>query len=378
MIDRGIASDFIEAVEQFSSYKIRMYDEGGGLICGNDPHALSASRRAFSSVETVSTIEGKTEDGLETAIFSPILVDEEPVGCINLVGGGSDMHAVLAALRMSLETRLKYETAERTQRKILGRNEKLIRMLLCDPKADAEKRARIITDGGYAGRIPRVPILLLPKSESFMDAFASMSFNYDSSQDIIATLDDRVAILKDMSHAHENYRTYCLDYLSFLRESVSFDGILLTTGWPTPLALYNQAYAQLEWMRTHTQLLPEKASVLCFCDCLDEFFLSLVPKDSFQSVFQGVINNLTFEPDEYLQITGALMENNYNLVKASKSLFMHKNTLVYKLEKLKRCLRIDPINNSHDRVFVRYLHHYLKLLNQTPEQPQHHSRTEHS
>lgn len=61
-------------------------------------------------------------------------------------------------------------------------------------------------------------------------------------------------------------------------------------------------------------------------------------------------------------VTTALISNNFNLVKASKDLFVHKNTLVYRLEKYKKKFRIDPVNNGRDRDFVRYLNYYIRQV----------------
>ena len=349
MIDRVIAASFIDAVEQFSSYKIRMYDEVGRLICGNDPNAHQSSRRALSSVESNGVIEGVSADGSEAVIYAPVLVDGKPEGCISLIGRGSDIHAVSAALRMSLETRVKYESVEKAKRKALGRNEKLVRQLMCEPSASAAERAEALEAAGFSSRIQREPVVLFPDSDSFIESFPTLSLQFDSRQDVVAAFDGRVVVLKDVSRARGDLRAYLTEYEAFVADNSPFSGWAASVGRPTNLTSYVRAYGWLEWMKTHlAESSGSDGPPLFFVDYLDEYFLSLIPENAYG--------------DEFVIVTTALILNNFNLVKASKDLFVHKNTLVYRLEKYKKKFRIDPVNNGRDRDYVRYLNYYIRQV----------------
>lgn len=363
MIDRVIAASFIDAVEQFSSYKIRMYDEVGRLICGNDPNAHQSSRRALSSVESNGVIEGVSADGSETVIYAPVLVDGKPEGCISLIGRGSDIHAVSAALRMSLETRVKYESVEKAKRKALGRNEKLVRQLMCEPSASAAERAEALEVAGFSSRIQREPVVLFPDSGSFIESFPTLSLQFDSRQDVVAAFDGRVVVLKDVSRARGDLRAYLTEYEAFVADNSPFSGWAASVGRPTNLTSYVRAYGWLEWMKTHlAESSGSDGPPLFFVDYLDEYFLSLIPENAYGDVFSDVLDRSGVDWDEFVMVTTALILNNFNLVKASKDLFVHKNTLVYRLEKYKKKFRIDPVNNGRDRDFVRYLNYYIRQV----------------
>lgn len=64
--------------------------------------------------------------------------------------------------------------------------------------------------------------------------------------------------------------------------------------------------------------------------------------------------------EEYLEITGALIACNYNLVSAAKKLFMHKNTLLYHYNKIKDVLNVNPIASGQDRIFMEAFYTYLR------------------
>ena len=63
---------------------------------------------------------------------------------------------------------------------------------------------------------------------------------------------------------------------------------------------------------------------------------------------------------EFITTTDTLIRNNYNIVRSSKELFVHKNTLMYRLTKIKNEFDIDPINSESDRSFIKIYNYYLK------------------
>ncbi len=62
----------------------------------------------------------------------------------------------------------------------------------------------------------------------------------------------------------------------------------------------------------------------------------------------------------FMEIAGALIKTNYNLVTASKELFVHKNTLLYRYNKIKDTLNINPIESSADRFFLEAFYSFLR------------------
>ena len=64
----------------------------------------------------------------------------------------------------------------------------------------------------------------------------------------------------------------------------------------------------------------------------------------------------------YIEHIGALNENNYSMQESSKRLYIHKNTLAFRLDKIKSQLGLNPIQNARDRELVNYLLYYLKEI----------------
>jgi carbohydrate diacid regulator len=96
-------------------------------------------------------------------------------------------------------------------------------------------------------------------------------------------------------------------------------------------------------------------------DHLKEYFRTLVPRQELQRVFhvcETMLDKSTAK--QFSEMTAALEETNYNLTKAAQMLYVHKNTLVYRYNKMKDFLGIDPLESSQDRTFLELLHLYLE------------------
>ena len=65
------------------------------------------------------------------------------------------------------------------------------------------------------------------------------------------------------------------------------------------------------------------------------------------------------EIENYVTVMTALSASNYNLAEGSKRIQVHKNTLVYRLDKLRELFGMNPIQEQKDRNFMNNLCEYL-------------------
>ena len=103
------------------------------------------------------------------------------------------------------------------------------------------------------------------------------------------------------------------------------------------------------------QLTPTKEfknKILKFCQPHDIFrkvplnkledYLEIISIPSLQAIFKD---------EELMATVKAFFENNLNLSATSKSAFMHRNTLIYRLEKIKRETGLNLKNFEEARIF---------------------------
>ena len=58
----------------------------------------------------------------------------------------------------------------------------------------------------------------------------------------------------------------------------------------------------------------------------------------------------------------ALVENNMDLVSSAESLFIHRNTMVFRMNQLKKYLNINPLHKDNDRFKLILLYHYYRKM----------------
>jgi carbohydrate diacid regulator len=104
----------------------------------------------------------------------------------------------------------------------------------------------------------------------------------------------------------------------------------------------------------------EAAGIHFFNDHILDYYRSLATIKAYDDVFN--IYDPMFNADEKKQLVEmvkALYKNNYNVLYSAKELYIHRNTLLFRLNKLKDMLNIDPIAVAEDREFLNELAYYF-------------------
>ena len=164
---------------------------------------------------------------------------------------------------------------------------------------------------------------------------------YFHEQDIVATSrSNRIAVFKYLDRDKQvlsSYRYTVEEYLQWWREELSGMGLQVQFNVGTiqnKLIRYRQAYQHAVWLVTSAKCQNE---INWFYDYTNLYFRSMLPTETFRNVFQAYVEQLS-----------------------SKKLFIHKNTAVFRLEKLKTFLNINPTKNPRERDLLNNLHYYLQ------------------
>ena len=100
--------------------------------------------------------------------------------------------------------------------------------------------------------------------------------------------------------------------------------------------------------------------IVFFMDHIREYSRTLTPRQELQRIFQLYDGMFTgSEKEQFIQMALALEEENYSLTKAAQKLYLHKNTLTYRYNRMKEQLGIDPLESAQDRRFLELLALYL-------------------
>ncbi len=115
---------------------------------------------------------------------------------------------------------------------------------------------------------------------------------------------------------------------------------------------YKEAIKAMDVGRTYEP----NSRVFYYDTLLLERFLSEVPvnisEKYYKHIFHGEVNKVL--NDEMIATIEKFFENNLNLSETSRQLYIHRNTLVYRLDKIQKTLGLD-LRNFHDAVTFKIM-----------------------
>ena len=93
-------------------------------------------------------------------------------------------------------------------------------------------------------------------------------------------------------------------------------------------------------------------------DFLAEHLVYEIPEHSFEHFFKNELDYMKISPTAQETI-GALVACNMDISMAAEALFIHRNTMVFRLNQLKKQLNLNPFHKDNDRFKLILLYHYF-------------------
>lgn len=120
---------------------------------------------------------------------------------------------------------------------------------------------------------------------------------------------------------------------------------------------YRQAWKYCKWMQKNIK----SEGSFYFYDHVVKYLESEASFTVLESIF-GILRKQMGKKliENYKELMEILIDKEYNLIRASESLYIHKNTLVYRLDKIRELLNMNPLNFNADREFMEGFYIYLK------------------
>ena len=362
MINKDIVEEFINTLSEIPDYQVFIYNHKGVLIGNtlkNTERRLSSEIWAFLYSNTPTT--AIKENG-HNSVLSKIYKNSKLAGCIEVSGKDDALFPIALALKMSIEIRLKYDQIQIEEEQILNINEKLFDVLLNDVN-NIQKIKNLYEQSQRSINIPRRMFILIPVQPNIKN-LRNMDFFYDSSEDITILKDDCVIILKDMTKAKDSENEYSKEFIKHIYDITSFEGTILIGYTSKTYDTIKESFKNLTWLRDYIHTHKIKSGFIFFKDYIDDYFLSNFPFEILDNIFRNYIYEDDEKIFEFIETTNALIHNNFNIVRSSKELYIHKNTLMYRLEKIKKEFDLNPSISEADRSFLKYLNYYMKYIMQ--------------
>lgn len=368
-----IAKKFIERLTLYTNYNINIMDERGIIIASRNPDRIGTFHEiAFDIIRNQKPlIEVSEEDrfiGVLPGVNLLLSPNGKPCGVIGVTGKPSEVKPVAMIIKMSMETMLEYEIQKEQAYKRRSLKEGFAHELLYETNASAVELSNMAKKLNYNDEILRIPILCSPEKEINEEQILTKikSGSNHTSQDMsFLTRKKQILIFKTLPSRRNliaDYKFIISEYLSeFLQEILDQDikyhfyvGTIQNN-----LAQYKKAYEHCLWLEENIKT---ASTGIFFYDYVDNYFKDMIPLTELHHIFHCIPENLLDKKfiANYTELIDTLKENNYNMVTSSKALYVHKNTLAFRLDKIKQALNMNPIQVDRDRDFMEYLQYYLK------------------
>ena len=378
MIRPEMAQKFIDQITEYTDYNINIMDETGVIIASRDPKRVgtyheAADRIIRGSEEVVSVDDEKIFPGVLPGINMAIMVNGRKEGVVGVTGSPAHIREVAMITRLAIEAMLKYEKQQENLLLRQGRKENFFQLLVRVENADPNELRAAAQLLGYEESIIRVPILCRILDNTPADRILETIRSNDGHwiQDLSTILDDTHVLLfrtlrENRRGGAFSLRQEILSYMNSTLRRMDRGGMKAVFFVGTPQSAFTQyiyAYRHCKWLESRYRHLTDPAGddrVKFFYDKAAEYFYSVLPREELHRVFYQYGSQLQGdERKQLIDTVAALIETNFNLTEAAKALFVHKNTMMYRYNKIKDMLDIDPIRTSSDRTFLILLYHSL-------------------
>lgn len=121
---------------------------------------------------------------------------------------------------------------------------------------------------------------------------------------------------------------------------------------------YFVSYSVTQWLIKHSI---KTNYINYFKDNLLDYLLSSSSQFDFLKIYKSRFESQEFDLDEVTEVLDELIQADFNIAKASRTMFIHKNTLVYRIEKIEKVFGFNIRENFMNKVFVTI---FIKWLQQ--------------
>ena len=246
----------------------------------------------------------------------------------------------------------------------LSKSERLKRILLGE--SSSKEVYRYVNK--YAVKNEACFALALKVPKRMEETYAVLSQYEENGLDIVLKMDENhCAFVRYLPAAEEEYHS-ATDYAEFLSQSLKEElGIDVTVGVGSIVREFRDvaiSYAHATNALRYAEVFEAKGKVHSY----REFTLVKMLEDASVNKLEEYLSELMsddareiFEDEEMLSTAEEFLQSNLNVSETSRNLYMHRNTLLYRLDKIEKATGLN-IRIFSDAVSFRVLSVLYKLL----------------
>ena len=370
MLDNFLAEKFIEKAGESTEYNINIMDERGVIIASKDAERIGDFHEVaywiiHGDEEIIEVPDGGKYLGVRPGVMLPVIQKGKRIGAIGVTGEPGKVREIGKVMQFAIETMYEFELQHRQSAQRKSMKERFIYGILTNEVADIEKLREDAVTLGWEEQYIRLPIYLL--LDDMADVPTVQRKLKDSAlysrQDIISVVRDKELVIfksfKPASESLSNYKETVAEYISYCKNYLDMAGAgyqFCVGTFQDRYEKYRTGYQHCIWLKNNA-----KEKVAYFYEHVNGYMKNLIAMVEYRDIY-GVYDKMMDEKtrENFLEITEILQKNNYNFNISSKELYVHKNTLVFRFNKIRELLGVNPMQQVSDREFLEYLHYFMK------------------
>lgn len=373
-----LAQKFIDRTVGNLNFNINIMNEKGIIIASKDTSRVGDFHQVAYNLLNGKMVSGvikkeEEEKYINTKAGVNMFIDHknDHVGVICVTGNPDEVESFAELVKASMEIMLDYELQEKDKRRKKNDIEQFIYYVLFDENIEVSKVSNMSKNINFAEGKERVIVIIKNDSELSNDKIIQKLQKAEgfSAHDLVGTARNEDIILFKYFGLNENseeinfkesLESYFSSFYKSLPKIVKPEEFSIYVGTPQnrldqyrlshnkTCALYNNGRYQ--------------GGIFFLSDHLMDYYRSIIRNEDYYNTFSTYLKFFDAAERKILAETvHTLNKNNYNVVNSAKELFIHRNTLVFRLNKYKRILGIDPILNSSDRDFLNELGYFFEI-----------------
>jgi len=376
MINSAFAQNFVNKVNRQLKYDVNIMNDKGIVIASSKAERVGSFYNIAHEIVQKGQLVHMSDhvpDDLKSAaspgVYLLLLRGTEPMGVVGICGNAQELLPVAKTLKFAFESMLEYQEQYMETYQSDSEYSKLAYTLLLEVPINPASIIKLASRMGIKDRCRRIPlhISITGGDSSVCMEHLLEKYHHQDAQDILLPVDNRSLLyLKSMPDLYESqYEAYADDITAGIAHYLSrkCTGIDYTVKFICGIPLDDllgcrKMYECLSWL--YDREVKQKERIVFFKNYIMEYLVngceSMVSAAFFEYYYRLLKNH------QYLKVfqttVKALIESDMRPEGAAAILYMHKNTVVARLKKIKILLGIQPLTNTKDAMFMVGLFEY--------------------
>ena len=382
MFLKDIAQKIVNLMMEVIDYRnINIMDPDGFIIASGEPNRISTYHKGADDViKSGKGIEIYPEDvidfpGSKQGVNLPINIEGKVIGVVGIYGHPDEVRMVARLVKNSVELALEQHLISEQVNLVKDLSNQMIRKLIFSPISETEEEILCLS------KIARIDLkkercALVIKLDDFStdevyDSVNAMIYienllstnNYISNKDFFGTINQYFIVFKDI--ADEKRCEYMNNVFHSLKDNKPYNIKIGLGSSYNDLNGYKKSFNEAVDIISISQ--GEPLDINDF-KTQAKYLLYKIQTDASEPFIKKLYNSILNEnkkvPEWFYKTLNALFQNDLNLNETAIALFVHKNTLVYRLKKIEQLTGLNVNNFYHSTLLYCLLTYINNMKNE--------------